>query len=550
MSVLYDLQQNQKRVRVAIEGAKREARSSQNDKRDEALDYFDGIESLDILRGYYAARYGYRLAKETSADSGYESYAYKKGMAADAIRYGMYQAVETKTLHMIVRSIACLFTQPDMKFDFYDETGAKTDDFASVINELREDGEFQKHLIRTDKISALLGSSAMLMSYKGGGIRYQGGLGPQVVFVRWPDYLIDDGDKRECDKSDLEDAECVVILLESAEDLNSSDRNCKYAAYFGRSEQYEHGRYVVYWANDPFKIPPIGSSGIIEYEHPSLGSCNPLTAMQDLYDDGFAICPHEYPLAVLHGQDVGLSSVFPETSFSLYDNAIECDILNSRIAKAVDISARGSIAVILDEGGVPPENPDEGVCIMPRGARREISNVPSAGAVDGATVLQQCQLQIAAGYSVPGYELVSNQSGIPESGVALAIRSQPKRDSRRERVNSSVHFVDRIYKIECGLLRYFGKLEQQIPATVSQTWSPGEWTPPTSSIDSLAEIKAKYDMGAIDYVEAVRQANGLADRESAKQLIDAWKADSAMYPGPNSRTALRIPPRGELPGLP
>jgi hypothetical protein len=552
MPALYDYMKNQRRVRQSIHEAKKEAVSAQNQKRDEVLDFFEGRDCHDILRGYYAARYGYRLSKESDPNSGAEIYAYKRGMAADAIRYGMYQVAETKTLQRIVRSVSTLFTQPDQRFEFTaeSETGEGEAD-AAILLEMRGYGGFLQHLIKTDRVSVLLGSSAIRIKYEGGRLKYSGGLGPQTFFVLWPESVLDGEQERAPDKSDIEDAEAVIHKLEDSASTQSSFQLSQYVAYFGRSATYEHGRCVVYWARDPYHVPALGSAGVIEYEVGAMGPCNPLTALQDTVADGSGYCQCEYPFAVLHGQDVGISSVFPETSFSLYDNAIECDLLNSRTMKAADVAARGSIAVILDQGGVPPENPDEGVCIMPRGARREISAVPSSGAVDASEVLKQVQLQIASGYGVPGYEVVSDGTGAPESGVALAIRSQPKREARRERVNSSTAFVDRVYQIERGLLRWFGPPDQWISPAVEQHWQAGEWQPPMSATERTAEIQVQYDLGVIDYVEAVRQANGLADRDAAKATIDGWKADALLYPGPNSRTALRIPPRGTIgQGLP
>lgn len=537
----------QQRVREAIGEAKRDTSDRENNAREEALDFFDGRGAKDILASKYAARYGYRLEKRHDELEG-EYYAYERGNAPTSIAAGLYQIAETGTLHRVIRSVATLFTQKDSSFSFVDTSGESSEEATEIITAHRKAGGFLQEMIRTDRVSVLLSSSAVKITYYNGAIKYHGGLGPQLFTVLWPEGIRDANDTvRPPDRSDLEDAAAVIIRLTDSTKQTDTKKS-RYAAYFGRSAEYEHGRYVIYEANSPLDIPAVGNPGALDYEDSRFGIANPLTALQNSRDDGFEFCPFEYPFVQFYGQDTPRDNTFPETSFSLYDNSIEFDLMQSRLLKAADVSARGSIAVTLEHGGVPPENPDEGITILREGQSRDIESVPSSGAKDGQEVLKQAQLQIATRYSVPGYEVITDGSGAPESGVALAIRSQAKREARQERINEHETAVDKVFILERATLEYFGGDSPKISVDVDQVWNPGTWDIPTDPALKNQEIRDKLAAGFIDYVEAVRLSRGLKSREEAKQVIDEMKQDKEEYKDPTKEEIkpsplLKIKPR-------
>jgi len=521
----------QKRVREAIGDAKAQSNEEDNDRREEALDYFDGRDSKSILAASYTARYGYRLTKKEDNEEG-EYYAYERGNAPTSIQAGLYQIAETGTLQRVVRSVASLFTQSDQSWSFVGEDGEQSEDATELLSVNRKAGGFLQELIRTDRVSVLLSSSALKITYYNGALKYQGGLGPHLFWIIWPTGIEDaNGSIRQPDQADIEDAACVILQLTNSA-KQSDTKKSRYAAYFGRSAEYPNGRYVTYEANSPMDIPVIGAPEANDYEDPSMGIANPLTALQNSREDGFSFCPFEYPFVVFYGQDVPRDFVFPETSFALYDNSLEMDLLQSRIMKAADSSARGSIAVTLEHGGVPPENPDEGICILREGQTRDIQSVPGIGSKYAQDVLTQAQLQLSTRYSVPGYEVMSDVSGAPESGVALAIRSQAKVDARQERINEHETAVDKIFVLERASLEYFGADTQKVDANVNQVWDPGTWDTPIDPAIKVQSIKDKLAAGFIDYVEAVRLSRGLSSRDEAKQVIEEMKADKEEYKDP------------------
>ena len=528
---------NSKRVRQAVDEAKRVTLDAQNDTRRDALDYYDGRGSGDLIREKYANRYGYRL--ETVIDAnGMKVKRYARGLAPSAIESGFYQIKESKTLQRVVRSVATMFTQADQKWEYVsladDGTVEPDDEAAKVIAANRKAGGFNKELIRTDRVSVVLSSAAVRVRYHAGHLKYDGGLGPQSFHLVWPDYIVeDDGSKRAPDRRDIEDAERVIVELENSASASSGGLDSLYVAYFGRSEKYEHGRMVTYRSRDPFVVPDVGTDGAQDYV---IGDtvANPLTALQDGLNgvqDGFDLCPHEYPIVVMYGQDVPVDEVFPESSFSLYDGSVEDDLQLSRLLFAVDRSAVGSIGVKNPEGAALPENPGEGTFELKSGQEIDVTAIPSSGSKDGVDVLRASQLQFATGYGVPGFEVVSDGNGAPESGAALYVRSQPKIDARTERVNENETVVHRLFEIERGLLAWFGSDQQQVGAQVDQRWSAGSWRPPRSEEERIAAATAKYSVDAIDYVGLVAEVHE-TDRVGAKKIIDQLREDSADYPKP------------------
>lgn len=548
--------QNQKRVRRSIAEAKWSTQTEENTKRDEAIDYFDGRGTSDYLREKYADRYAYGLFQER-AEGGLLVKRYRRGLAPDAVGAGMYQIVETRTAHRIVRSLATLFTQPDARWRYVidsvdQDTGQAeeedAEDAAEIIQANRLAGGFSQAAIRTDRVSCLLSSSALRVRYHAGRLKYDGGVPPQSIWCVFPEWIIDGDQERAPDMSDIEDAERVIIQLEDAACSTTTTSDSQYLAFFGRSESWPHGRMVTYMAREPYAVPLFGAAGAVDYmigEEP----CNPLTALQDGlagHADGFAICPHEYPIVMLYGQDVPRDRVVPETSFTLFDNSVELDLQLSRIMYAADRAAVGSVGVKNPEGAELPANPGEGTFEL-RGAQEVVlSALPSSGPRDGVEVLKAAQLQLATGYSVPGFEIVY-EGATAESGAALYVRAQPKLDARRERIAETATSMQRLFEIERGLLAWFGTDEQQISEDVRQHWDPGSWSPPRGEQERVEVAVAKHAANAIDYVDLVAEVHGLT-RADAKDLIDSWREDAAEYAAPKAETrsafgSTRLPPR-------
>lgn len=488
---------------------------------DSALDYLDSIDKRDrtILEDALIARYAVRRATRTDESGTVEDY--ERADARDAITKGRVEIVTTHTYRRIVHALATLFTQRTQSWR-YGEDG-EDEETAELIGEQRDKGLFRRTLVRADRIACALGSSVVLVSWRGGNLRYQA-VPPQCVRFLFGTEIADENETRDVDLLEIEDASAVVLDLGSVTQNQVSSWGVysggqvkhRFLAYVGRSDQYQRGRCVTYISSDWSTIPDFGGADakdLVDGE----GPYNPLTVANGEDPENY---PYEYPITILYGSDSGADeTLLPLTGLALYSDAVELDMEYSRLVQCATKSARGVFAVSNEMGEKLPSNPDEGIVLLKRGQTLSVMGQDASNASNALEVIRATHRAIAESWHVPSHEVVEDRT-LPESGIAIALRSQDKIEHRRERYELNRSGVERLWQIERSLLSIAPDSPAQIDADVKQSWDCGQWVPPTTGAEIVAEIAAAKAAGLIDNVEAVRRYYGLATASEAQELLE------------------------------
>jgi len=168
--------------------------------------------------------------------------------------------------------------------------------------------------------------------------------------------------------------------------------------------------------------------------------------------------------------------------------------------------------------------------LLGRGQAVDVKGVPASNSSEALKVVQALQRASAESWGVPGYEVASEGAAVPESGVALYLRSLPKIRLREQRVKLNAPAVDRLYQIERVIIERNAP-ERAIGDGVYQVWDPGDWTPPVSDTERLAEIEGARKAGMLSYLEAFREYHRLPTAADAAALIEQMReSDSEVQP--------------------
>ena len=502
----------------------------------DALDYYDGYADRDrvVLEEAIVKRYAVRLKKGDPDESGNTLSSYEAIDVADNIRQGRNELVLTRFFRRLVNSSANLFTEKSQRYAYLDEAGNAIEDAEDALSVQREAGDYNRAMIRADRLSLALGSSLVYVYYQHG-LRYQT-IAPQSVTPLFSAAIEDDGEIRTVDATNLDEATGVVIKLGQAVD---DDRKTLYVAYIGESDYFPNGRCVQFEADDPKSIPEVGAPGSYDYRMPSGEVCNPLTVVrQSLSDEDAAKVP-EYPLAIMVGSDAGTdSTLLPTTGLSLFRDSLEIDMAWSRLAMTSLKAARGVYIVSNERGQALPENPDEGIVVVSLGQDIKVAGVPASYSKDAAEVIRGIQSTVAESWNVPAHEVITGTVA-PESGVALIVRNQPRIRFRQERERLNKSAVERIFNIERALLYAVGG-EEVLSWSMRQVWSAGDWQTPVSDKERIEGLKLAFDAKLIDQLEFVRQYHRLATIDEARSLLEDMaerSADLPQLPAPASNAA-------------
>ena len=544
----------QKLTRVALSEVRRSARATTDDICDAALTALDGYDpqsgrtDAEQLATTLRRRYG--MSIETPPGGGYQTYTHLDFEAA--LREGQIEMVCVRTYRRIVESTATLFSQQDAAWTFTepgtDEEGAPAHvpvdpALMAPLLSMRERGRFQVGMVRADRVAVGLGSCGVRPMVRSGRLVYEA-TPPQCIRVGYGTEIIDgDGDKAErraTDPADLEDATVIAIRLPDGGDERTEDRRPRWIAYMGRSEAYPDGRCVEYSADEWYSIPEPGRAGII-YEHPA---GNPLTALQNRV--GVDACPFEYPLVAILGTDASSVTPFPLHGLSLYSASQEIDAAWSRILNcSLEAAAKIRVVTRTDAGSTElPKSLSGSVALLPGQSLDVIG--PSATDVQASSdILRSLTRTIAEAWSVPGYLVSDDDAASPESGVALAIRSQPMIAHRGSREMLNRDAVERLFTLErCLLWAAHGK--EPWPASIEQSWYPGRVQLPRNEKEHLEQLKLGIEIGVIDRVDAVQEYHQFATTEEAQAYAEDIAKRSREVPGMQRGGARR--PGGIVPG--
>ena len=552
-----------KKNREVIRQLSREIRASASDADKEiyndCLDYYERKKDHHLLRDKMIDRFAVSL-EEVKAPDGtvlYEKYVrFTKGKQAAMIAIGAYEALTSGFYQQIVGARATLFNSKTQSWDWVQEVGEekKTDEkHAELIRAHRKAGDFEQHMSDADKVSCAIESGPMMTSYKAGHLSYDA-FSPVCLNAVWPDSITDDGEARAPSQREIEDAYCIVIQMGANNTSTTSDiENQSYLAIFARSVEYPYGRHVEYNAQSWDRIPRLGTDpNAIEWTWDGSGDpdpkkiANPLSYYAATNDNKLGV---EYPVIVLRGglQISGMSDTITPLSASLYENSVEIDVAISRLIKDALNSARGKDVFSDPEGEGLPRS-FEAVVPLARGQSMQVMGIPASNAKEAMEVVKDGSRSIAGGFSVPGYMVISEPGGQPESGYAIALRTTSLVKDREQRIKLNNHQVERQYAIEQGLLAVHADIA--VAEGTEQIWNPGRYIVPQNQKEKTENISLALEKQLTSYVRAIRDYYDLPDDAAAKKMIEKIQKDNEEYPAPGSQQKSPLAAIGLTPRAP
>jgi len=524
----YGLQRGRDIVRQSLQELRAMSLEIDNANVDDALSYFGRQEDHQAVRDKMIERFAVGITK-TSSTSGYETYS--KSRLEEQIQQGEYEVLTSGVGPQVISSLANLFTLQTQSWDWVDslESKERNEAVVAMIKGYRENGQFQENVTRADQIAVAVDSGPLMVSWQGGGLRYMA-LSPSCMYAIYHDEIVDEGIARGVDYTDLEDATVVIIRVSDTRSAESFDPSRgSYLAIFGRSEDYPNGRNVYYTANNYRDIPAVGNPDAIEYYGPDGGVANPLSLLANKHPNRYI---PEYPFIILRGgYNLNADTLLPVTT-SLWESCLEIDLAFSRLLKDSLNAAKG-VMVITSESGDPLPRSLEAYIALHGDQSAEVIGRDAGNAVSAMNVVRQLARSVAEGFHVPGYQVMAESTSIPESGVALTIRTQPLIDHRERRVEMNRMAVGRLFEIEKGLHElHSGK--KPVSDKVRQIWVPGRYVIPESRIDKANRLEVAMRNGMVDYVRAVRDYHDFSTDEEAMAFIDEMEARKTDYPAPGA----------------
>jgi hypothetical protein len=543
----HDRERAYRLVRVALAQSLQEEAAANAEDLDKALTSLDGIDAAgntDHSQLSDEVKNRFAVSIDKDADGGYEAYVNKA--TAAAIDQGYAELVSTRTFRKIVTATASLGTAPDMAFGFTlegeDEPVAVEGEerpqttgeaVGELMNDYRETGRFRQALIRADRLSVALGSSALYVRWREGGPVYQA-VPPQSVVASFADKVESNGELRATDTTDIDDATAVAIRLPDYKADSTAAPRVRYLVYCGRSEEYPRGRCLVYTVGHSGRwlpLPAVGSEDVLEEYTVGEEIANPLTLAQDEY--GPDAVPTEYPISIFLGQDASADlGMLPTSGLALWRDTMEFDIGYSRVFSSAIEGARG-LFVVTDTTGAPLPRSLTGAVAGRDGMKIEkVGHVAAHAAKNAVGVLESVQALVSNAYSVPAYQMFYTATTAPSSGYALDVQNLPKEERRLERIALNRGAVERVFAIERGLHYAHSDQPNAIPVGVQQHWNPGTIHKPVDKKAQIENLNAALTAKYIDYVSAVQQYHGFATEAEAIDYVEKMNERPPELAGP------------------
>jgi hypothetical protein len=502
-------------IRQSFSSAQQNQEEIQESFVGDILEYLSRRSDVSTVRDAMRARFATGITK---TDKGYETYS--KGIIDAAIFQGYYEAVSSGLGNKIINTLANLFTMPTQSWQYIDSEGNLAEDVQSLINKQRELGSFATEIITADRISSAVESCPVLVQMSGGNLTYQA-FSPACIYPVFAAQIEDNGQLRGTNQLDLEDAICVVVKLASSD---NEWQTSNFLAIFGRSQEFEYGRYVQYQAQNWKDIPMVGNANAVDYLIDGQVA-NPLSFLAAKNPD--RLIP-EYPIIILRGGHSLVRNKLIEVNSSLYDSCIEVDLAYSRILKDVLAASTGS-KVVRNPSGEPLPKTLEGSIVLNGNQAIEVLNLNAGNCQIALTVVGEISKSVASGFSVPDHQIV--QSAQAESGIALYIKSKPLIEHRQFRAMLNGPQINKLFQIEKGIIEL---TTGQDLGDVEQIWDSGSYDIPEDQATKVARIKAAMDSGLVSYVQAIKLFHNLATDQQAMQFIEQMRQQDQEFPIPKS----------------
>jgi len=497
----------------------------------EMSEYWGRIGDHAVIKNAIITRYGQWIREDKLGDPDDPEntstvQTYVRGKFEKLVDAGAIEAIGSGWGHRVVSARSNLFSEPGNKFELVHPTIEDTVELEEYINEQRKDAGFMSKIQKLDRYSNSYGSSAMLIQGSSGKLSYQV-FTPQRVIPFFGDTVIENDVPRFADKSNLEDAYCVVVML-SQEDYDQYN----WLAIFARSEDWPDGRYVTFQSDNPENIPGVDDPGGHDYTEMTGGPCNPMSVYANQNPE---LQVPEYPIVVFDGGLADSDECLPLSS-SLYRDALQIDVAASHTLSTSQEESRGVKAIERDERakGYPlPLTLSGPVALYPG---QSLNMVQGSGQVIVAAMdtLKQLQADLAAGYGVPDYMVIRDQSLTSPSGVSIALRTKPLTQVRENRIDENTSEVSKIFKIESIYATLF---DDSAPAQLEECemiWTPGRMVLPKDRSVESTRIRDEIADGLIDVIEGLRQQYDLPSDDEAIELYDKMAVRREQYPALNA----------------
>ena len=520
-----------------------------DDNIEKALDFLSRADDDEQVEDGIIDRWATKL-KKAEDEGGYDEYV----SGSDENKAERSEKLNTGLGQRIVSTVADLFTNPTGYFEYVSvgEDGEEipVDDVEALIEEHRTLGGFSTEVANADYCSVAVGVGPLWVDWRGGEtghLKYRA-FSPSCIRAQYGASVIDNGVERGVDYTDLGDASMVSIQLASGTDTGTTAADKQqYLAIYGASDRpgYENGRYVHYEARRWEDVPDPGQGGVDWYYPPNSDSiANPLTiAGQMLPEETIP----EYPFVMLRGgYDVTTDKLLPITS-SFFKSILELDIEFSRIAHCAMLAARGTNWIKdPNNAGLPHTLEGE----VPLRDGQELGNVgqPASNAQQAFEIVKGLSIIVAEGMNVPGYQVISGQS-MPESGIALMIKTQPLIDYKARRAKLNHSEVNKLWRIERGLHRVYAN-KPLAGTDVTQNWVAGRHLMPEDPTAKLMRITTAVEKNFMDPLTAIMELYDLPHKRAARARLEEMQELRAEFADmmPKAQQAQQAPrglqPRG------
>lgn len=571
----YREQRDARRMRQAMREIKDSAMHVERTAISDACKFITRKNDFEQVRDMNIGRYAMTLVdSDGGADSDgfvtkagkYEPYLVANHKEAAKFYSKIYETACTGVAQTICSVNANLFTSWEQTWKFVNkkttkkETGEEentpSEDVENLINIHREYGLFDSRIVEVDYLASAVDSALLHIYMKGEDLAYDT-IWTSSVYLVFGQSITETTSRgeipRPIDYTDLEDASAVILCIGgySTNQQNTMPDKKMFLAYVGGNADQPLGRMVQYVQDQYWPIPDPGDDKITyEYTRGDNGGaqvmCNPLTYLANRRGKRSDVGGgYEYPLVVIRGdQTFGASDALPTTT-TFYQNCIEIESAWSQILRQGVKAARGKDVITLPVTG-EGELPDSlDIVVLKGGMTYQYFAGNASGVAQAIETTTSITRGVAASRGVPPYVIVGSAPSQPESGIALALRTQPLIDTRNRRIAMNRSDVAKIYCIESGLLtEAFPELESKFNG-VRQQWNPGRWQVPKDDTTMLADLLSARTMEVIDHVETVRVANGLRTAEDAESLISTFEDRDPYYK--SKEQAKQEPPKNNAP---
>jgi len=511
---------------------------------DSMVAYFQRQSDQSQVKTAVKTKYGtaIKFEKDPAKGSVYNKYiGYNDAAFHTAVNIGTIATTPIGFGQRIINAKATMFTELGQRYALAHDAVEDPADAEELLTRIRKEGGYTAAVTRWDKRSIECASAVLLTDYDSGVMSYQV-LNPTDVRPYFADTLTEkvegEADRvRAAETNDIEDATVVIIRLSRVDRLTWN-----YLAIYGRSTVYPKGRHVLFQDGETVnEVPPVDETNadITDYRIDD-EICNPLSKVA--FDNPDMSLP-EYPLAVLYGGMTDSAGVLP-VSTSLYESSLTVDVAASHTLGTSQDAARGTHAFKRSNLAQGQSLPSKyvGPMDLPIGVEYTFEAHDSNASKDAISVLKDTMVQMAAGYAVPDYMVVTEDHTLDaSSGVALEIKTRPMIENRRARIEENKPGVQRVFEIERSLLHLFGEEspgenldgEDQLWGCTQQ-WDAGDIVLPENKAERTTRISAAKADGFLDEIGALREYHHLATDDEAIVLYEKMRDRAEEYPPLNA----------------